>query len=69
MTTYDFRYNDIMTTNEACSYLNISMPHLLNLLRSKKIKGFKINNSRAWRITKVALNEYLFSAKSNNYKY
>lgn len=69
MITSKHYYNDIMTTDEACEYLNISMPHLLNLLRTQKIKGFKINKSRAWRITKPAIKEYLLSAHSNHYRF
>lgn len=62
MTIYN--YPDIMTSDDICSILNISKNHCLYLLKSQQIKGFKINNSRAWRITKPALREFLKSAKA-----
>jgi len=49
---------DIMTAEDVCSILNISMNHCFHLLRTGQIKGFKINASRAWRITKRALYDY-----------
>lgn len=49
---------DIMTAEDVCNILNISMNHCLHLLRTGQIKGFKINDSRAWRITKIALYDY-----------
>lgn len=62
-------YPEVMTTEEACEYLNISMSQLLYLLKTNTIKGFKINKSRAWRISKAAIKEYLSKARSNKYRY
>lgn len=56
---YKTNYPDIMTTEDLSNVLNISKNHCLSLLNTGTIKGFKINKSRSWRITKVALNEYL----------
>lgn len=56
-----FRYiPDIMTAEDVSEILNISMNHCFSLLRSGQIKGFKINDSRAWRITKKALYDYCY---------
>lgn len=57
------QYPDVMNTNDVCEILNISKNHCLMLLNSNKLKGFKINNSRAWRVTGPALEEFI----SNSY--
>lgn len=59
MNNFKKYYPDIMTTQTASDILNISQNHCLYLLRSGKLKGFKINKSRNWRITSVALEEYI----------
>ena len=69
MIIFDQNYPDIMTTEEACNFLNISKSTCLNLLKSGQLKGFKINNSRSWRICKPMLIQYVQSATTNKYKY
>lgn len=67
MITFNSFYPDIMNTDQVCDYLNISKPQCLFLLNSKKIKGFKINNSRVWKIPKPAIQEYISQSMKNSY--
>lgn len=59
MITFDMNYPDIMTTNDVCDYLHISKPTCLKLLNEGRIKGFKLNNSRSWRVCKPLLRQYV----------
>lgn len=68
MITYN-TYPDIMNTNEVCEYLNISKPTCLTLLNAGTLPGFKINNSRSWRVCKPLLKRYVNASRANNYKY
>lgn len=69
MITFDMNYPDIMSTNEVCDYLGISKPTCLHLLKTGAIQGFKINNSRSWKVCKPLLKQYVISSRANNYKY
>ena len=69
MITYDSNYPDIMNVDEVCEYLSISRTTCLRLLKEKRIKGFKINQGRAWKICKPLLHQYVQSARANNYRY
>ena len=65
MIIYNTFYPDIMSTDDVCEILNISKHHCLDLLKSGLLKGFKVNNSRIWKITKPALQEYIKNASQN----
>lgn len=65
MITFNYpSYPDILSTDEVCEILNISKSHCLLLLKSGKLKGFKVNNSRVWKVCKPALNEYISKART-----
>ena len=57
MITYNIP--DVMTTDDVCGILNIKKSLCLSMLKDGVIKGFKIGNSRYWRISKPALIEYI----------
>lgn len=48
---------EVLTTDEAMDYLLIGRNTMYELLRTKKIKGFKIGSS--WRIPMKAIKEYI----------
>lgn len=48
---------EILTTDEVMEYLLIGRNTLYELLRSGKIKAFKIGSS--WKISKKAVDEYI----------
>jgi len=48
---------EILTTDEVMDYLLIGRNTLYELLRSGKIKAFKIGSS--WKISKKALEDYI----------
>lgn len=65
MITFSYpTYPDILTTDDVCTILNISKAQCLTLLKSGKLKGFKINGSRVWRICKPAISEYITKART-----
>lgn len=65
MITFSYpTYPDILTTDDVCEILNISKTQCLALLNSGKLKGFKINNSRVWRVCKPAISEYIANART-----
>ncbi|MDE6832669.1 MAG: helix-turn-helix domain-containing protein [Ruminococcus sp.] len=49
--------NEIMKFEEVMEYLNIGKSTLYNLLRSGKIKSFKIG--KVWKIPRSAVEEYV----------
>lgn len=49
--------DQVMTIQQLCTVLRISMPTALNLLSSGKIPAQKVGNQ--WRIDKDAVMEYL----------
>ncbi|MBD5145435.1 MAG: helix-turn-helix domain-containing protein [Ruminococcus sp.] len=51
-------YNDYLTPYEAAYELSLSLTTIYNLLRSKKLPGFKVG--RTWRIPKEALEKLLY---------
>ena len=48
---------EIWTTDEAMDYLLIGRNTLYDLLRTGKIKGFKIGS--CWKIPKIAVDRYI----------
>lgn len=50
---------EILTTDEVMDYLFIGRNTIYDLLRSGKIKGFKIGS--CWKIPRKALEEYIDS--------
>lgn len=48
---------EILTTDEVMDYLLIGRNTLYELLRSKKIKGFKIGS--CWKIPRKAVDDYI----------
>ena len=51
-------YNDYLTPYEAAYELALSLTTIYNLLRSKKLPGFKVG--RVWRIPKDALEKLIY---------
>ncbi|MCI7349165.1 MAG: helix-turn-helix domain-containing protein [Ruminococcus sp.] len=51
-------YGDYLTPYEAADELCLSLTTVYNLLRAKKIPGFKVG--RSWRIPKDALTEFIY---------
>ena len=49
--------NEILTTKEACRYLNISRPTYLKYIASGKIKAKKIG--RGWKVLQSELEKFL----------
>ena len=56
------RYDDILTTDEACEVLRIGKNALYELLQSGQLKGYR--NGRVWRIPKKGVVEFI-CAQSN----
>lgn len=50
--------NEILTLNETCSYLRVSRPTLVKLLKSGEIKSFKVGR-RVWKISRSDLEDYI----------
>jgi len=50
-------YDDMMTTEEAKEALKIGTNTLYKLLRSGKLKAFRLG--RIWKIPKAAVEEYI----------
>ena len=51
------QYNDILTIDELCEILKIGRNRAYKLLETGEIKGFRLG--RLWKISKLALQEYL----------
>ncbi|MCI7350658.1 MAG: helix-turn-helix domain-containing protein [Ruminococcus sp.] len=51
-------YTDYLTPYEAADEFGISLTTVYNLLRAKKIPGFKIGKS--WRIPKDAMESFIY---------
>jgi len=51
------RYDDILTTDEACEVLRIGKNALYELLQSGQLKGYR--NGRVWRIPKKGVVEFI----------
>lgn len=51
-------YTDYLTPYEISEEFGLSLTTIYNLLRSKKIPGFKIG--RSWRIPRDAMEEYIY---------
>lgn len=51
------RYDDLMTTEEACEALRIGKNALYRLLNSHNLKVYR--NGRVWRIPRQAVEEYI----------
>lgn len=47
----------VLTTKEACKYLQISKPTYLNLVRNKKIRAAKAGKN--WRVLRSELDRFL----------
>ena len=50
-------YADILAVDEACKAPRIGYNAIYELLNSSKLKGYR--NNRAWRIPKIAVQEYI----------
>ncbi len=61
MITYNSgsRMPDIIDTDQLCAILNVSKNYALSMLRRGEIKGFRINKSKIWKISNVALKQYI----------
>lgn len=57
--------DDILTTDEACSYLKISKSHLYKLTSQKAIRYFKPNNKTIYFL-KNDLIRYILSGEINS---
>ncbi len=51
-------YNDYLTPYEAAYELDVSLTTIYNLLRSKKLPGFKVG--KVWRIPRDALEKLIY---------
>lgn len=51
-------YNDYLTPEEAAYELDVSLTTIYNLLRAKKLPGFKVG--KVWRIPKDALEKLIY---------
>ncbi len=51
-------YNDYLTPYEAAYELGISLTTIYNLLRNKKLPGFKVG--KIWRIPRDALEKLIY---------
>ena len=51
-------YTDYLTPYEISEEFGLSLTTIYNLLRSKKIPGFKIG--RSWRIPRDAMEDYIY---------
>lgn len=51
-------YNDYLTPYEAAYELDVSLTTIYNLLKSKKIPGFKVG--KVWRIPKDSLEKMMY---------
>lgn len=51
-------YNDYLTSYEAAYELDVSLTTIYNLLRNKKLPGFKVG--KIWRIPRVALEKMIY---------
>ncbi len=52
-------YDDILTTEEACTALRVGYNSLYSLLNSGKLKGYKCG--RVWRIPKIAIETFILN--------
>lgn len=57
------QYDDIMTVEDVMEALNIGRSKVYELLRSKKIKSFKM---KGYRIPKAALKDFVLSQSKMN---
>ncbi|RHR54484.1 DNA-binding protein [Clostridium sp. AF18-27] len=53
-------YGDLLNLNDVCTILDIRPATAARLCRNGEIKAFKAG--REWRITRLALENYIFSA-------
>ena len=51
--------SDLVTIDELCEILSIGRNAAYTLLKDKKIKAFRIG--RVWKISRMAVNEYILS--------
>ncbi|MCD7996968.1 MAG: helix-turn-helix domain-containing protein [Clostridiales bacterium] len=56
-------YNDILNFDELCTILGISCNPALTLLKTQKIKAFKIG--RIWKIPKISVEDYILENIKN----
>jgi excisionase family DNA binding protein len=49
--------NDVLSIEDACSYLQLSKPGLYKLVRNGKIPGFKLGS--VWRFHKESLDKWI----------
>ncbi|MBQ8133873.1 MAG: helix-turn-helix domain-containing protein [Clostridia bacterium] len=49
---------ELLTLKEACDILRVSRPTLVRLIRSGKIKGFKVG-TRVWKIARSEVLDYI----------
>lgn len=54
----------LYTTGEVAKYLNVEKETVLVWLRSKKMKGSRMSQSKLWRVSESQLKEFL-EATSN----
>ncbi|MFT4105535.1 MAG: helix-turn-helix domain-containing protein [Lacrimispora sp.] len=52
-------YGDLLNLNDICTILDIRPATAAKLCRSRKLNAFKVG--REWRITKLALENYVLS--------
>lgn len=52
-------YGDLLNLNDICMILDVRLATAAKLCRSGKLNAFKVG--REWRITRLALERYIFS--------
>ena len=57
--------NDLITIEELCSILSIGRNTAYTLLKENKIKAFRIG--RVWKITRLAVEEFVLSQSHLNF--
>ena len=55
-------YDDLMTTEEACTALKIGYNYLYQLLNTGKLKAYRCG--RIWRIPKIAIENYILESSN-----
>ena len=58
-------YGDPLTLNDICSILGVKAATAGRLCRKEKIQAFRVG--REWRVTRLALEEYVLT--ESHYKY
>ncbi|SEW20078.1 helix-turn-helix domain-containing protein [[Clostridium] fimetarium] len=56
----DYNTSTLMTSDEVADYLKIGKNRTYELLRSRKIKAFRIGT--VWRVSKQAIDDYIREA-------